>query len=108
MPCARQPADEEYSNLSMTAEDCIMGMFDSVMVPCPRCGAEEAVQSKAGPCLLRTYRVCDAPSDVIVDISDDIINCCGCGQRFMLKSCVTTKMMIVPTLTRGVEILVDE
>ena len=46
-----------------------MGVYDSVMVPCPRCGREVSFQSKSGPCELRDYKLDECPLDVLVDVN---------------------------------------
>lgn len=55
-----------------------MGMFDSVNVPCPRCGEMLEFQSKAGDCTLAEYRLDNAPPEIIGDISRDQQWCSGC------------------------------
>jgi len=60
-----------------------MGMFDTVMVPCPACGAREAWQSKSGDCRLDTYSLEDAPDDVLEGvIGDGPTRCLKCGVLF--------------------------
>lgn len=46
-----------------------MGMFDSVMVPCPKCGEMSEFQSKSGRCTLTTYTLDEAPDDVLLDVN---------------------------------------
>ena len=46
-----------------------MGMFDTVMVPCPTCGEPSEFQSKGGDCTLATYTLDDAPDDVLLDVN---------------------------------------
>jgi len=46
-----------------------MGLFDSVMVPCPNCGTEGEFQSKSGPCMMDTYTLQDAPKEVLDDVN---------------------------------------
>ena len=31
-----------------------MGMYDTILVPCPKCGTKEEFQSKSGGCCLET------------------------------------------------------
>jgi len=61
-----------------------MGMFDSVYVPCPRCGKEHEFQSKAAPdpCLNR-YTLDDAPDVVLADIGGGTV-ACECGLTFAI------------------------
>jgi hypothetical protein len=46
-----------------------MGMYDSVMVPCPNCGERVEFQSKSGDCLLNVYDLETCPSDVLGDVN---------------------------------------
>ncbi|WP_156829747.1 hypothetical protein [Methylovulum miyakonense] len=46
-----------------------MGMFDSVYVPCPKCGELNEFQSKGGDCLLNEYTLENAPANVLLDIN---------------------------------------
>lgn len=65
-----------------------MGMFDSVMVPCPSCGEINEFQSKSGDCTLDVYSLDNCPLDVIYDINrHSPIYCqkCGVGYRVDVK-----------------------
>ncbi len=44
-----------------------MGCFDTIIIPCPRCGEEYDAQSKSGECVLEDYALSDAPDDVMAD-----------------------------------------
>lgn len=58
-------------------------MYDTVMVPCPRCGARAEFQSKSGDCELATYSLDDAPDDVLLDVNRHSPLTCGkCGVLF--------------------------
>lgn len=46
-----------------------MGMYDTVLVPCPNCGHKNEIQSKGGDCFLNEYELHDAPTDVLSDIN---------------------------------------
>jgi len=60
-----------------------MGMFDTVMVPCPRCGREAEFQSKGGECLLREYGLETCPKDVLSDVNRHApAKCESCGTLF--------------------------
>lgn len=60
-----------------------MGMYDTVMVPCPQCGKRAEFQSKSGECHLETYSLDDAPDDVLLDVNRHAPMDCGkCGARF--------------------------
>lgn len=57
-----------------------MGMFDSVMVPCPNCLKPVEFQSKAGECGCYVYSLDDAPAEVLSDIMNSPDRCENCGQ----------------------------
>jgi hypothetical protein len=53
-------------------------MFDSVYVPCPKCGRRLEFQSKGGECGLLSYTLTDAPEDVLAGaINNHTAECCG-------------------------------
>lgn len=67
-----------------------MGMFDSVYVACPRCGASTEFQSKAGECSLSIYSLDQAPPEILTDLYErgdvDIgERCPKCGHHFWVK-----------------------
>ena len=63
-----------------------MGMFDTVMVPCPTCGESSEFQSKGGDCTLETYALEDAPDDVLLDVNRHAPNCCQkCNTLFGIE-----------------------
>ena len=53
-----------------------MGMYDSVMVPCPKCGTKIEFQSKGGNLDMMVYELDEAPSDVLSDINRHAPYCC--------------------------------
>lgn len=60
-----------------------MGCYDTVMVPCPKCGRKEAFQSKGGDCLLRDFDLDEAPADVLADVNRHApATCEHCGTLF--------------------------
>lgn len=60
-----------------------MGMYDTVMVPCPTCGVQAEFQSKSGNCKLETYTLEDAPDDVLLDVNRHApLRCRACGAQF--------------------------
>jgi len=66
-----------------------MGMFDSVMVPCPKCGELSEFQSKGGACTLTVCTLASAPADVLSDVNRHAPNtCANCGTAFAVKVCV--------------------
>jgi len=58
-----------------------MGLFDSVYVPCPHCGAEVEHQSKADqdPYMNR-YTLDDAPAHILEDVLNQPTYCQTCGK----------------------------
>lgn len=61
-----------------------MGLFDSVMVPCPKCDKPVEFQSKAGECCCAVYSLADAPAEILADIMNCPEYCEKCGQWFAL------------------------
>ncbi len=67
-----------------------MGMYDTVMVPCPDCGDRSEFQSKGGECCLRTYELDSCPQDVLSDVNRHAPNTCvECGTSFEVKKIVS-------------------
>lgn len=60
----------------------IMGMYDSVMVKCPKCGKENEFQSKSGECLLNVYTLENCPNDVMVNVNRHSPFKCNCGFNY--------------------------
>lgn len=61
-----------------------MGMFDSVIAVCPKCGAQVEFQSKEGDCFLREYSACDVPIAIAKDVACDRV-ICKCGSEVTLR-----------------------
>lgn len=57
-----------------------MGMFDSVMVPCPACGKLMDFQSKAWDCDMLTFQLENAPPEILMDIMNEPKFHQACGQ----------------------------
>lgn len=55
-----------------------MGMFDSVYVDCPHCGAKVEFQSKEWHCNLDSFSLSDAPVPVLYDIMNEPEHCERC------------------------------
>jgi hypothetical protein len=71
-----------------------MGCFDSVMVPCPRCGTRNEAQSKSGDCLLRVFNLEECPQDVLVDVNRHApLLCDKCGAAYCVKFLATPTLM---------------
>ena len=58
-----------------------MGMYDTINIPCPKCGATVDIQSKGGDCLLRNFTTDTAPVDVILGLKNHgyLDQCDKCG-----------------------------
>jgi len=61
-----------------------MGMYDSVMVKCPKCVEEHEFQTKSGECLLDVYTLDNCPDDVMVDVNRHSPYKCDCGEVFQV------------------------
>lgn len=60
-----------------------MGCFDSVRVPCPKCGEKVDFQTKSGPCFMLEFDLDDAPDDVLLDVNRHAPGeCPKCGTKF--------------------------
>jgi len=64
-----------------------MGMFDSVMIPCPKCGNKVEAQTKSGDCILAVYDFPGsgenpAPDCVMEDVNRHSPCICECGCKF--------------------------
>lgn len=59
-----------------------MGMYDVVLVECPKCGTENEFQSKGGDCLLMCYNLEDCPEDVLSDVNRHSPHYCDCGSFY--------------------------
>ena len=63
--------------------DHVMGCYDSVQVPCPKCGTISEFQTKSGECTLETYPLASAPWAVMEDVNRHTPNKCQkCGCWF--------------------------
>jgi len=68
-----------------------MGMYDTVMVPCPNCKEKNEFQSKSGDCVLNIYNLEDTPQDVLLDVNrHSPISCLNCGTSY--------KVYLTPTV----------
>jgi hypothetical protein len=74
-----------------------MGMFDSVMVPCPECGQRIQAQTKSGDCILAFYDFPEpgaahpAPNDVMYDVNRHApYTCPDCNTIFGVFEHTTT------------------
>lgn len=63
-----------------------MGMFDSLIVNCPRCGSEVEFQSKAGECSLARYNLWNVPKKIAADLEGEKEQCTGCMEFVEIKA----------------------
>jgi hypothetical protein len=63
-----------------------MGMFDSFLHRCPKCGEDIDWQSKAGPCKLENYRLDTnpPPPKVAGDLDGQCATCSKCGHTMKI------------------------
>lgn len=60
-----------------------MGLYNSIMVPCPKCGRREEFQSKSGSTECGEYMLENTPLDVLEDVNRHGPRCCrDCGTCF--------------------------
>lgn len=72
--------------------EVLMGMYDSVMVPCPECGERAEFQSKGGDCTLAVYQLEDAPADVLSDADrHSPLECKKCATMIYLETVITMR-----------------
>ena len=65
-----------------------MGMFDSVIVSCPKCKAEIEFQSKAGVCELKRYHQSNVPATVAESLNGGTKTCPFCQCEVEIVVCV--------------------
>ena len=74
-----------------------MGMYDTVWIRCPKCGAQVDFQSKAGDCFLHDYGWPDdaetIPKAILADLSGEKERC-QCGAVLMPQATVTLTINI--------------
>jgi hypothetical protein len=74
-----------------------MGMYDTVIVPCPKCQTKTEFQTKSGECTLAEYTLEDVPEDVLGDINRHApATCRECGVRFHVKLKITATPEVWP------------
>ena len=62
-----------------------MGMFDSLIIECPKCKKDLEIQSKSGCCMLDVYNKNNLPAEVAVGLNGDVIECEFCRCKFIVK-----------------------
>lgn len=81
-----------------------MGMFDTVLLECPKCQCKMSFQTKLGLCRMRTYHQMSVAADVAEAIVGDTVTCPGCNQVLQLLSAFavpTIPFNLVPVYDRG-------
>ena len=74
-----------------------MGLFDTVIVPCPECGKENEFQSKGGECSLQVVELEGCPEDILSDVNRHSPCKCKCGTSFEVD--LNTQKSIVSKVT---------
>jgi hypothetical protein len=59
-----------------------MGMFDTVLFKCPKCGKQLEEQSKAGECLLEDFSENRVPVVIALSIVGNDVYCGDCKETF--------------------------
>ena len=83
-----------------------MGMFDSVIAECPKCGKKLEFQSKAGSCNLVQYPSYSVPAEIAIDLLGefgDTSYCCGTEWKL-----TTTVPANVPMQTEAMDEVEEE
>lgn len=72
-----------------------MGCFDTVWIPCPRCGHRNEFQSKAGSCSLYDFDLAEAPIELQADVHGEVTDCSACSAQFkvVVQSIATTVLV---------------
>jgi len=74
-----------------------MGMYDEVILSCPKCNKLNEFQSKWGACKLERYSLNNAPLPIIADIHYDgqqgALLCDHCGIQLKLDVQIKTKLV---------------
>lgn len=63
-----------------------MGCFNTILIPCPRCGEKYDYQSKSGSCSFTTETIEDAELEDIVEASNNVLSCGNCNASFKLHT----------------------
>lgn len=72
-----------------------MGCYDTVEVPCPKCGEIEYFQSKSGACVLANYSLSTCPPDVLGDVNRHApYDCQKCGTLFKVEAYTLAKSVV--------------
>jgi len=61
-----------------------MGLFDSVIAHCPKCGNPVEFQSKAGPCDMDVYSSTEVPPKIAAALDGQKQACDTCGTEVQI------------------------
>ena len=62
-----------------------MGLYDIIIIPCPKCSKDYHAQSKSGDCLMDVFLIENAPVDVMGDVNRHAPFTCECGCVFSVE-----------------------
>lgn len=76
-----------------------MGMYDTIVVPCPTCGERTDFQTKSGECLLSVWGLEDAPANALADVNrHSPYTCEKCGTVFAVDlKIIATSVVVQPS-----------
>lgn len=72
-----------------------MGVFDTVIVPCPECGKKKEFQSKSRECFLQVVELDECPVDILADVNRHSPYTCDCGTVFKVDLSTRKSIKIV-------------
>lgn len=76
-----------------------MGMYDTVLVPCPVCGKKEEFQSKSGRCSLQVVELSKCPGEILMDVNRHApYTCEKCGTLFEVDLDTLKSFDVVKTI----------
>jgi len=76
-----------------------MGVYNTIMIPCPNCSEPYGAQSKSGPCNMDYFDLKDAPIEVIYDANRHapyVCDKCRCVFEVDIKNRKAVKLSISP------------
>jgi hypothetical protein len=63
-----------------------MGVYDTILLPCPKCGELYGAQSKSGECFLNTYTFKNAPKEAMENVNRHApFTCSKCKTVFYVE-----------------------
>ena len=74
-----------------------MGCYETIEVPCPKCGEIEYAQSKSGPCVMTNYKLNNVPVDVLQGINRHApFKCHKCHTYFHVEFSIAPLALVSP------------